>query len=178
MGLRPLCDIAALVARHDIQWMDVVERSAHWGCERSVGLMLTLAHRHFGVEIPDAAWTSLADALPTETLQDAAMVCIADNSPALAGMSEEAGRLIHISSARSRLRHIASRVALGPAELSRTYPGSERNVITRWIAIVRRAFSVTWRHTGWVVRASRDTDGPLRAAVDRRHALADWIRDR
>lgn len=176
MGLRPLCDVAALIRKSPIDWPVVVSRSFEWGCERSVGLILALADRFLGAGVPTSVFDGLAAAAPSAALQESAMTLIADEAGTLAGKSEPAARLLQLPTLRERTAHLASRIALPRAELSRSYPGSERNVARRWFAVARRTVDVSRRHLWWLVKASHARGGRVRLAVDRRRELADWIR--
>ena len=65
MGLRPSCDLAALLRRHGeaIRWEDVGERAGRWGWQRGVYLALRLAQELLGAAVPDAV---LADLQPPD----------------------------------------------------------------------------------------------------------------
>lgn len=178
MGLRPMCDIRALVQKEPLDWTTVVSRSMQWGCERSVGLILALSRRFFGARVPIHVFDALGGAAPAQILQDSAMTLITVESDSLVGKSEPAARLIQLTSFRERAAHLVSRIALPAAELSQSYPGSERNAALRGLAIVRRTLDVGRRHLWWLLQTSQEREGPVRVAISRRNALADWIRKR
>jgi Uncharacterised nucleotidyltransferase len=179
MGLRSLCDVQAIVARegHRIDWRTLMARSRAWGTERGLALVLTLAHRHLGVPVPDLVLQELHDALPPQDIVTTATNFVLEDALNLGGASEAASELLTLGSHGERMRHIAKHL-LKPGE---THPESKAG---RWRhvrtvpALVTRAVGLAWRHGGWLWRASREKDSPLRDALDTRNTLAEWIRGR
>jgi len=179
MGLRSLCDVQAIVARegHRIDWRTLTARSRAWGTERGLALVLTLAHRHLGVPVPDLVLQELHDALPQEDIIDAASGFLMEDAANLAGTSEAATQLLTLDTHAQRLRHIADQLV----KPETTRPGPKVSGGRRWRgapALVTRAVGLAWRHGGWLWRASREKDSPLRDALDTRNTLAEWIRGR
>jgi len=56
LGLRPLCDLAAIVHRfqHEMDWPAAQSRAREWGADRCVYLALSLARRLMAAEVPEA----------------------------------------------------------------------------------------------------------------------------
>lgn len=71
-GLRPLCDLAAVLARCPIDWPLLVENARRAGVARAVGLPLFLARDLLGAEVPETVVTSLlAPGLPVAMAEEA-----------------------------------------------------------------------------------------------------------
>ena len=64
LGLKPLCDIVAMVRRHgpDLDWAAVRERATAWRAGRCVFLSLWLAQDLLGLEVPASVLESLRPA--------------------------------------------------------------------------------------------------------------------
>ncbi len=66
IGLRPFCDIAAVVRRFgaEIDWERLANRALDWGVGRWVHLALALAHELLDAVVPDACMRALSPADP------------------------------------------------------------------------------------------------------------------
>lgn len=178
-GLRPLCDLQALVGRFGdrIDWAVVSQRAALWRCQRSTTLMLLLARRLLGVPVPPAM-LHVDDAVPSDAfLETAATVAMTADGP-LTGKSPTAAHLLALNGPVARTSYIVKQLLLPSARQAQVSPALRLSPIRRTDAVLRRAIGVTWRHAGWLWRAARAREGALRQAIDQRQALADWIRER
>lgn len=71
-GLRPLCDLAEVIARQRVEWPLLVEKARRQKAGRAVGVPLLLARNLLGVEIPAAASEGLGVAeLPERLFSEA-----------------------------------------------------------------------------------------------------------
>jgi hypothetical protein len=179
-GLRPLCDVQAILRRagDTLDWNAVIERAHLWKMERSLGLMLALTRDYLGVTVPPAVEARLSAVMPSPALCQDAMHFLFDHVGHLKGTSEAARQLLEVQGTTARLRHVAT--ALVRHTTSR--PGSSADPaagrLRRLRSAATRAVELSRRHGGWLWRASRDRQDPLYEAIERRNALAEWIRGR
>lgn len=176
-GLRPLCDVQAILLRHGdtLDWNAVVERAHSWNVTRSVALVIALAHRHLGVPVPAGAQPLLAAAMPPAELLDEAMDFLFEHAAHLSGTSEAARQLLEIRGTSARLRHVVTQL-WRPHTTRPQGAGPGIGVVGRMRSTAARAVGVSWRHGGWLWRASRDRTSPMHQALERRNTLASWIR--
>jgi hypothetical protein len=176
MGLRPLCDLQAVLrqAAGTLDWTDLARRAKEWKCERSVALMLRLTERFLGAPVPKALFVSSAFEVPDQVL-DEAIQLLAEDLTTLGNKGREAGRTISMRGARAKWRHVVDRIRLHPAELAALYPGSERGGWRRGVAIGRRVADLLRRNSGWFLRAASGLDSDLRRMIDRRNRLITWL---
>lgn len=175
-GLRPLCDVQAILSAHPaIQWPVVVALAHAWRGERSVALVLTLARTTLGVDVPDDVLNALT---PGETASAPASLALAH---ALTGAGEihdlsmSVGALVVSRGVAEKWRLIRDRVFLPEHLMAALYPevraGSRRRVVGRF------AYLLT-RHFRSVLKLSTRKKGAAREALDRRHTLVEWLRGR
>jgi len=176
-GLRPLCDVQAILRQYGdtLDWEAVVERAHSWNVTRSVALVIALAHRHLGVPVPAGVQPLLAAAMPPAELLDEAMDFLFEHAVHLSGTSEAARQLLEIRGTRARLRHVVTQL-WRPHTTRPQGAGLEDGVVGRMRSTAARAVGVSWRHGGWLWRASRDRTSPMHQALERRNTLAAWIR--
>lgn len=178
-GMRPLCDVQAIVHRDGdtLDWNIVGQRAREWNVERSVALVLVLARDYLGVRVPTAVEAQLSAAMPPPALLTDAVDFLFEHAEHLTGTSESATRLLEIRGVTARLRHVAE-VLWRPRARPHTDAQPDDGHLKRVTSAAGRAVGLSWRHGGWLWRAARDPDSPLHDALDRRNALAAWIRGR
>jgi hypothetical protein len=176
-GLRPLCDVRALLAAHGqtLDWAVVASRSAEWGCDRGVALVLRLAHRLLDAEIPESAFRHLAAALPSEPLVVLAVDQILGGRAA-PDVSSEAGRLFELPSLGARIRHTWSRLFLPNYELRLAYAGVSEPTPNRLRLLARRWRDLIRRYARSLLHVTMRPHGDARRFIDRRNQLAAWLR--
>jgi hypothetical protein len=180
LGLRPLCDLHAIVKKFptQIDWATVVARAAEWRCRRSLMLMLCLARDHLGVPIPPGVFASTPGSAPSQDVLDAALSTMVSGAGELAHKSHTAAQLLHLNGPVSKVRYVVSQLFLPSATQAAASADLSKPWWIRTGHIARRAVGLARRHGGWLWRASRERNGALRQALDRRNALAEWIRER
>lgn len=176
-GVRPLCDIRALVAKHGhrIEWEAVAARAFEWRCERGVALALHLADRLLGVEIPQLAFDRLASAHLSPEVVSLAAAQLFDKN-VLPEFGEAAGRLMALRSVPARVRHTWGSVFLPPTQLAVMYPSAQGKPVTRALLPLRRLWDLTRRYSWDLVRLAMNRGSEERKFIDRRNALAEWLR--
>jgi hypothetical protein len=119
MGLRPLCDLQAVLRQTSttLDWTQIGRRATEWRCERSVALMLRLTERFLGVPVPKAPFASSAFDVPDHVI-DEAIQLLAEDVTTLGGKGREAGRTISVRGMRAKWRHIVNGITLHPADLA------------------------------------------------------------
>ena len=178
-GLRPLCDVRALVAKHGgrIDWEVVAVRAGDWRCERGVALTLRLAEHLLGAAIPQVVFDRLALALPPAEVVALAVDQLYSEY-IVPEFSEAAGRLMALRSVPAQVRHAWSYVALPSAQLAVMYPRlTHTGSVSRVVMPMRRLWDLVRRYAWSLARLAVNRRGEGRKFVDRRNALAEWLRD-
>jgi hypothetical protein len=139
-------------------------------------LMLLLARDHLGVPVPPDVFASATGSLPSEELLDTALSTTVSGAGELASKSPTAAHLLRLNGPMNKTRYLVDQLFLPSAVQAAVSPHLRLSWRVRIGHVVQRAVGVARRHGGWLWRASRDRDGALRQALDRRNALADWIR--
>lgn len=177
-GLRPLCDIRALMAKHGgrIDWEVVTVRAAEWRCERGVALALRLTEHLLGVPVPQVLLDRLASALPPSEVAALGADQVYSQH-VVQEFSEAAGRLMALRSVPAKIRHAWSYVALPSAQLAAMYPRlPHSDSLGRVVMPLRRLWDMARRYAWTLARLSMNRDSQERQFVDRRNALAAWLR--
>jgi hypothetical protein len=178
LGIRPLCDIRALIDRHGttIDWDAVADRATAWQCERGLLLALGLTRLLLGTDVPELVFDRLRHARPSdEMLHLAADVMFAQPSTVV---TESAGRLMAVPSLGGRVRYAWSRVALSRDQLAVMYPATGRmHPMARWLLPLRRLGHLSQKYAVNLTRLAMTPDSDARRFVDRRNTLAAWLRD-
>lgn len=177
MGLRPLCDLSALVsARPAIDWDAVVDRAHAWGAARGTYLTLALAARLLGVPVPRAALARLRadDAADDITALAIEHLFSAADDPVT--FPPQLSRLFAAQSMWHRLRYLAGRVVL-PWEVMAVNYGLPLD--TAWHRRLRylllRAGSLARRHAPGVWALWLGSDGRSRVRMTRQNAIGAWL---
>jgi hypothetical protein len=173
-GLRPFCDIAALVAREGahLDWPGLAERARTWRWERGVYLTLRLTRDLVGGAIPDAALDALKPAqVPTRILDAARAQVFAaaetdDLQPGIA-------RLTSSETLWARLGHLRRRLLPSRLEMARLYglpPGSARIHL-----YLHRAGDLVLRHGAPAARLLLGRDTAFTDAASRTNQIRQWL---
>jgi hypothetical protein len=120
----------------------------------------------------------LRDAIPSEEILSSASDFLIEDAAVLSGTSEAARALLTLSNPRERIRHIARQFVRPFHSKPDTVKPQGAQRLTMVTAVPMRAYGLFRRHGGWLWRASREAESPLRDAAKKRNTLAEWIRDR
>ncbi len=178
IGPRPFVDIRYLIERQgdQLSWNTVVSRARQWKCERAVWLTLSVVQRQLGGRIPKEVLEQLhhGGALSFLTATENAVVsCTAQDHS-----GESASRVLTQPGLRAKVEHLRNRLWLTPSERMFVYPDLARDGRTRGLAFVlRRSWDLLKRHAGRLLWLATRRDSPERRYVERRAALAAWLRD-
>jgi hypothetical protein len=174
-GLRPFCDIAAVIARvgDRLDWPGLAERADAWGWRRGVYLSLRLAGELVGAAVPPEALTGLRPG----GVDDAVATAARDHllSPSEIGpVNPGVARLAGTESLGVRLRLLRDRLVPPRAELARMYglPADSSRVL---LAYLRRAADMTRQHAASATRLLLGRDAGLAADAARADVLRRWL---
>jgi hypothetical protein len=176
-GIRPLCDIRALVAWSDpaIDWDIIASRAVAWQCERGVTMGLWLARDLLGVPVPDGTFDRLGGAPPAGVVAASVGQVFAERT-AIHRVSGPAGQLLMPGSLWARVSHAAAYLWLAPEQVAALYPDRRRGSrVALALATVRRAADLIRRYGGVLLRAGVRRDSPERHHVERRRELLMWL---
>ncbi len=179
IGLRPLCDIRALVVRHkgQLSWSDVASRARQWRCERAVTLVLQLCRRRLGVDIPDTLFDQLREHVATpEILGAAESLALSPRTPAHS--TEQVSRILAVPGLWAKCRYAIRRVYLPSDQRQWLYPtiGTDGG-INKVRFILRRCWHLVRHHLVPITRLAAAPRSDTRLHVDRRSSLANWLRN-
>lgn len=174
-GVRPLCDVRALIlARRDrLQWESVAERAARWNCTRSVALVLTLVRTQLGLALP-ADLPAAIGTVPGPVVNLA--MSHLSSPPAVLNTQETAARLLSLPDASAKIRYLSGRIFLPPEQMAKLYPQTGASKWSHAAVVARRMGGLLASHGRALLAASLNPRGQLREGLDRRNALAAWIR--
>ncbi len=156
-GLRPLCDIAAVIGAHGqaLDWPGLRRQADEWGWTRSVSLPLRLARDVVGVEMPaDAAGAFELDRLPRDVVAAAieASLALSDDTAVFSRRMMKLDSLGPIA----KVRRLAGALARVPGEILRPRDGGPRDYQQ-------------------MLRLVVDRDDNLRSTLDRQRRLEQFL---
>lgn len=175
MGLRPSCDIAAVVRRYEesIRWEHVQQRAERWGWRRGAHLAFRLAQELVGAAVPDEVLRELRPAGFDEALLAAARAQAFAKAAVTTGIPPGLAQLRGANSFRDKAMELLRSVFLSPQVLSRVYgvpPGSPRIYLYYPVrlkdALMRRSRAM-WR----LMRSDQETV----LAAKRNNTLQSWL---
>ena len=175
-GMRPLCDLRALIARHgdSMDWSLLAARAHKWNSARGVVLALCLARDLLGVAIPESALNELGGA-PPATVSEAGLSQVFSRRTAMTSASGSAGRLL-AGSPWQRLRFIFRALRLPREQIAVLYPGRSPNSLplVAWV-MARRLVSLSQRYGGLMLQAAVQPDSPEGRHIAQRNMLRGWL---
>jgi hypothetical protein len=176
-GVRPSCDIAAVIA-HDpdsIDWDAVCERSVRWRWSRGVYVALTLAARLVGAEIPAGVLSRLRASDSADAVEWANRLVWITSTERRAFTPRLAAFGAHAAWAHTTRRALACLLP-PPAELAWMYAIRPN---TPWLPVyyLRRVCDLVWRRGPSAMRLLAWADSDLLALAERRDRLGQWLLD-
>jgi putative nucleotidyltransferase-like protein/transglutaminase superfamily protein len=170
-GLRPYCDVAAVIrAAPDLDWDGVVDRAQHNGWSRGVYLTLRLAKVLLAAAVPESVLESIKPPEFDEALVEFARLEVMSPvsvSPRMAGLAAAAGP-------GARVRHLLRRAFPGLRAIEREYglPAGSRRALLYQPVLLR---DLLRRHSRDLYRLLFLREKHSLAAARRRHALLTWL---
>jgi Uncharacterised nucleotidyltransferase len=176
-GLRPSCDIAALIDRYGAQfdWDAVCRRSLQWRWSKGVYVALALAQRLVGAKVPAEVLSRLQGNDSLHAVESANRLLWAAPRETAAFTPSLAPLAAHASWS-DRLRHGLARLFPSPAAFRQAYSIQPR-VLVLCLHYVLRACGLFWRHGPSAVRLVAGTDPEARALAVRRDQMRQWLAD-
>ncbi len=174
-GLRPLCDIAAIVRQDRLDWDAVVRCARDWRSARGVGLILLLAAQFAGAAVPEAVVDRLCvhpPALDVQTCALAQMSVDAMERSIAVNMTADLAALRQNAS-RDNLARVWRRIFLPRAELAAMY-GIDAHSRLRFAYYPIRTVQLALNH-GLTVLRLRPGDQQYSRVADRKLRLHEWL---
>jgi len=168
VGLRPLCDLAQVVAGWDTgRWLTLSSRARAYGLDRAVDLVLALADRWLSLDPPPeitTAWQPLAPLLAGWLARLAYPGGGAPTAMIVAGSAARPG---------ARLRHLLRHLFLPRQGMALLYGIPARSPLI-WLAYARRPIDLLRKHGGATWRILRGEEA-ARAAWTSEVWLERWL---
>jgi hypothetical protein len=168
VGLRPCCDIAAVVLERGsgLDWELLIGRARAWGWTRGVYLSLRLARDLVGAHVPESALQALHPAgADTNVLQAATeQIFVSQALPA------SVARLVGQEPLSARLRSIGNRFLV-----SRSVREPSRRPFDRVRFRLIQGGYLLRRHGRSVLQLVFKTDRTLAASAERTNSIRSWL---
>lgn len=121
-GLRPVCDISAVIARYgeSLDWHALETRALNWGWQSGVFLMLNLARTTLGARVPDRVLAALRADIPDEAA-DAARYLLWNITSDAITLPRNMARMWSRGSRREKLRDLVTALFPSRARLAKEY---------------------------------------------------------
>jgi hypothetical protein len=176
-GLRPSCDIAAMIReyRDRIDWDAVCRRSEQWRWSKGVYVALALSHRLVGADVPPEVLSRLQGGNSADVVGSADRLLWTAPGERAAFFPGVSVFGAHAGWAH-RIRRGLARLILSPSELAWMY-SIQRN--TPWLLLyyVRRAGHVLWTHGPSAIRLLVGRNPEQHALAERRDRMQRWLLD-
>jgi hypothetical protein len=173
-GLRRLYDIAALTSCPGLQidWALSGRRAAAWGCQKSLFLVLYLAHTLLGAPIPQATLDQLRPADFSPQIEALARQRTLSGPPLAAELHPDLARLRRRKPLRAKTTALLGTLFPYPEYVAAKYslpPGSKKVYFYYLVRLKDLA-----RRYGWQFWRVLRSDEAAAALAQRENALSDW----
>jgi hypothetical protein len=174
-GLRPLCDIAQVIARagEGLRWNLVAERAERWGWERGVYLALYLARELLGAAVPDEVLRRLQPQGVNEGLVMAAKEILFTEGERFSALSSNLASVRHGENARERAAVFLQRLFLPRTVLASLYAVPPRSPRLYLYYLVRLK-DLLLRYSPATV-LSMGGDAETRRLTERVYQVTRWL---
>jgi hypothetical protein len=174
-GLRPSCDIAALLREYGdrIDWEAVCQRGEQWRWAKGVSVALALSQRLLGAAVPPAVLRRLQRSSGGDSIVVAERLLwttAGESSAFVAGLSVLGN---HAGWFR-RIRAGWTLIVLSRAELAWRY-SIELDSFWMPLYYLRRLGYLLWTHAPSAMRLVGDRDPDLLALAERRDRMREWL---
>lgn len=174
-GLRPSCDIAAMIARFGpaIDWQIAVERAGRLGWSRGVYLALYMSRDLVGAEVPAGVLERLQPADMAEAFPGMVRRQILSGKEIAATVPDSLARLLETGSLLGKCRIFLQRVFVSKDLLASSYSVPADSVMI-YGCYPRRVFDLLRRH-GNTLNKYREGDHHMCGIVNRKNRIIDWL---
>ena len=174
-GLRPSCDIAETISHFGsaLDWQTVAERAAGQGWQRGAYLALRLAKELAGADVPADILARLRPTDITETVLETARAQVfADKSLAIP-LTLPLAELLESRRLPDKIRIFWQRIFLPRAMIAAQYavPMDSARIYSCYL----RRFLYLLRRYGHTLKEFQGNDSPLKALVNRKNLIANWL---
>ncbi len=174
-GIRPLCDIRALVSSGAIDWDAVATRADAWRCARGTALALALARDLLAVPVPAVAIQRLGGEPPPDVVAATTGQIFSDRS-AIHGVSARAGQLLALPTLTARAAGVLRALKLPATQVAALYPHRRRGSrVAAGLATVRRMADLIRRYAWTLLQLTLHPRSRERTHVERRNHVLTWL---
>jgi hypothetical protein len=175
MGLRPSCDVAETIHRHDgrLNWPATVARARQWRWDRGTYLSLRLAKDMLGAAIPDEVLTALRPAAFDESLVAMARTVTLRDSSTNRAIPPSLVRMTRATAPGRRIVELWRRIFLPRAVVAEQYAVSPAS-LSVWFYYPVRFKDLLTRHGRVAIRLLRG-DPILTPMAAQKAAIQDWL---
>jgi hypothetical protein len=174
-GLRPLCDIDALVRRYQAQldWAQIEQRADAWRWRKGVHITLYLAHTLLATPIPAATLKTLQPPDFSDTTVEMALACIFSPKQMNEALSRNFSQMWQSERWLDKARRFGQSLFLPRTMLANMYQVAPDSPKIYWYYLVR-LWDLLVRYGDKVWRLwRRETD--LQAQIQHQSALLGWL---
>ena len=174
-GLRPSCDIAAIITRYGavLDWQAVSDQAIRNGWQRGVYLALRLAQKLVGAQVPVDILGMLCPIDMTETVLATVRAQVFSYKQIATSIPTPFAKLLESRSLLDKLRIFAQRVFVPRAIIAAIYSVPVNS--TRIYAYYPyRVFDLLRRH-GHNLKKYHQNDAALKSTVGRANVIAEWL---
>lgn len=174
-GLRPSCDIAAVIDRFgpDIEWHKLAERARRLGWQRGVYLALRLARDLAGAHIPDDLLTALRPPGTPDAIDATARSQLFGDKEAARPITIHFAELLQKENPVDKGRIFLRRLFLPRLQMAAIYsvPADSLRI---YACYPHRLFYLLFSYSHHLNRYHQD-DGGLHALVERQNRICSWL---
>jgi hypothetical protein len=177
-GLRPFCDIAEVI-RHfgaTLDWQVVTEKAKQRKWVRGVYLALVIASEFAGADVPKDILERFRPADVTDSVLNTVETQILMEKYFTASVPEHFAKLLANKSLIEQIKIFIKRVFLPRATIAANYMVPPESLKV-YMYYPRRFMDVLLRHgqTFRYVKKHNEDDPSLRALIDRKTLISDWL---
>jgi len=174
-GLRPLCDVEAVVrSLPSLDWAVVVTRAREWRCTRGTYLTLQLAVACLAAAVPASVLTELRPAGHDPSIDTLAREHLFTRKSLSLALPVAVSRAIVGSGLQERLRLAWKGWLIPRPALVAEFPAAERSPIPAWY-YARRGWALLQRHGRRAWEGQHAGDGEVTNLMQRRETLGQWL---
>ena len=177
-GLRPFCDIAEVIHHFGatLDWQVVTEKAKQRKWSRGVYLALVIASEFAGADVPKNVLEQLRPADVTDSVLNTVETQILIEKYFTASVPEHFAKLLANKSLMEQVKIFMKRVFLPRATIAANY-AIPADSVKVYIYYPRRFIDVLFRHgrTFRYVTKYKEDDSSLKALIDRKALISDWL---
>ncbi len=177
-GLRPACDVAAVIERFGkgINWEAVRRRAGDWQWTRGVYAVLRVARELIGADVPSGVLQAMRPDDWSEEILATIRAQIFTARSELVELAPSIARLGGAALVGGRLRYVYGRIFVSPLEAALYFslPVNSSPGVLAWRRL-RRLLPLIRRHSRSAARLLARRDAGLVSVAERKNQLGRWL---